>query len=249
MGGLAAAALLIRAGIEPILQLTCRDRNRIALQGDLVGAAALGIRNLLVLHGDAPAAGDQPDAKPVYDLTSNALADTARLIRDARRLPNGRDVGGHAAFFIGGADTPLDPPPDWRADRILAKQAAGVEFIQTQFCMDAGVVRRYMSRLREAGAVPGLRYLIGLAPLTSAKSARWMREKLFGTIIPDALIARIEKAADPAAEGQRICLDLIAELATIPGVCGIHLMAPRDATALPPVLGAARALRLRAASL
>ncbi|TAK47789.1 MAG: methylenetetrahydrofolate reductase [Xanthobacteraceae bacterium] len=248
MGALAAAALIRSEGLEPILQLTCRDRNRIALQGDLIGAAALGVRNLLVLHGDTPAAGDQPDARAVFDLSSNALAETARLIRDEHRLPNGRKVGGRAAFFIGGADTPVEPGPDWSPQRLAAKRAAGIAFIQTQFCMDAGLLRRYMARLHAEGLIPGLRYLIGIAPLYSAKSARWMREKLPGTVIPDALVARIEKAADPPAEGQRICLELIAELATIPGVAGVHLMAPRNEPTIAAVIAAARALVSRAAT-
>lgn len=247
MSALAAAALLVREGIEPILQLTCRDRNRIALQGDLLGAAALGVRNLLVLHGDPPQAGDQPEAKPVFDLSSNQLADTARLIRDERRLPHGRKVDGPAAFLIGGADTPCDPGPDWTADRLKAKQAAGIEFIQTQFCMDAGVARRYLARLRADGLIPGLRYLIGIAPLASAQSARWMRDKLPGTVIPDSVIERLDHASDPAIEGQRICQELIVELAAIPGVCGVHLMAPRNEAALPAVLRAARAAVAREA--
>jgi methylenetetrahydrofolate reductase (NADPH) len=239
MAATAAAALLVAAGIEPILQLTCRDRNRIALQSDLMGAAAMGIRNLLLLRGDDPEAGDQPDAKPVFDLDTRALAETARLIRDEGRLPHGAAVAGRPAFFLGAADMPIDPPPGWRPDALAAKVAAGAQFVQTQFCMDAGVVRRYMARLAEAGLrVP---ILIGVNPLRSAKSAAWMRAHLFGTIIPDAMVARMEAAADPAAEGRRICIELIAELATIPGVAGVHVMAPGNAAAIPEVIAAARA--------
>jgi methylenetetrahydrofolate reductase (NADPH) len=240
MGALAAATLILRAGIEPILQLTCRDRNRIALQGDLLGAAALGIHNLLVLHGDPPEAGDQPDAKPVFDLTSDELAATARVIRDEGRLPHGRAIAGKADFLIGGADTPVEPAPGWTPARLHQKRAAGVEFVQTQFAMDAGLVRRYLARLAEEGLVPGLRFLIGIAPLRSAKSARWMREKLYGTVIPDAFIARLEGAGDPIAEGERICLELIEELAAIPGVAGVHLMAPRNQRSMAGVITAAR---------
>lgn len=246
LGALPAAALLRAAGIEPILQLTCRDRNRIALQGDLLGAAALGIRNLLVLRGDPPEAGDQPDAKGVFDLTSDELAATARVIRDEGRLPHGRAVAGKADFLIGGADTPVEPTPGWTPARLRQKRAAGVEFVQTQFAMDAGLVRRYLARLADEGLVPALRFLIGIAPLRSAKSARWMREKLFGTVIPDDFIARLEAASDPVAEGERICLDLIEELATIPGVAGVHLMAPRNQRSMAEIVTAARGRLARA---
>jgi methylenetetrahydrofolate reductase (NADPH) len=241
MAATAAAALLAQAGIEPILQLTCRDRNRIALQSDLMGAAALGIRNLLLLRGDDPSAGDQPDAKPVFDLDSRALVETARMIRDDGRLPHGAAVAGRPAFFLGAADTPLDPPPGWRPDALAAKVEAGARFVQTQFCMDAGIVRRYVARLAEAGLTGRVAVLIGVNPLRSAKSAAWMRRHLFGTIIPDAMVARMEAAADPAAEGRRICVELIQELATIPGVAGVHVMAPGNAAAIPEVIAAARA--------
>jgi methylenetetrahydrofolate reductase (NADPH) len=240
MGALASASLLASWGIEPILQLTCRDRNRIALQGDLLGAAALGIRNLLILGGDDPKAGDQPDAKPVFDLDSIGLADTARRMRDEKQLPNGRAIAGSCDFLIGGADTPFEIPDNWKPDRIAAKHKSGVTFVQTQFSMDAGLVRRYIARLEEAGLVPSMRFLIGVAPLRSAKSARWMREKLFGTVIPDSMIARLDQAKDPEAEGVRICTDLIAELATIRGVAGVHVMAPRNEDAIPQVISAAK---------
>jgi len=239
MSATAAAALLVRAGIEPILQLTCRDRNRIALQGELMGAAALGIRNLLLLRGDDPKAGDQPDAKPVFDLDSRALTDTARLLRDEGRLPHGAAVGGRAEFFIGAADMPIDPPPGWRPDALAAKVAAGAQFVQTQFCMDTAIVRRYVARLAEAGLAVAV--LIGVNPLRSARSAAWMRQHLYGTIIPAAIDARMQAAADPAAEGRRICVEVIEELATIPGVAGAHVMAPGNAAAIPEVIAAARA--------
>jgi len=238
MSALAAAALLIGAGIEPILQLTCRDRNRIALQGDLMGAAALGVRNLLLLRGDDPAAGDQGDAKPVFDLDSRTLTETARAIRDHGKLPHGAKVAGAAAFFIGAADSPVDPPPGWRPDGLKAKVAAGAQFVQTQFCMDTAIVRRYTARLGEAGLAVHL--LIGVNPLRSAKSAAWMRSHLFGTIIPDAMVARLAQARDPATEGHDICVETIAELSLIPGVAGVHIMAPGNDAAVPEVIAAAR---------
>jgi methylenetetrahydrofolate reductase (NADPH) len=235
-----AAAMLAQHGIEPILQLTCRDRNRIALQGDLMGAAAAGVRNILLLTGDDPKAGDQPETKPVFDVDSVTLTRMARDIRDRHELPSGRKVLGEAGFFLGAADMPIDPPPGWQPQKLAAKIAAGAEFAQTQFCMDAGIVRRYAAALAAHAETRGLYLLVGIAPLRSAKSARWMKENLYGTIIPDSLIDRLERANDPAAEGQRICVDLIEELSAIPGVAGVHIMAPANEAAVPPVIAAAR---------
>src|SRR6478672_11376812 len=146
-----AAAILVREGIEPVLQLTCRDRNRIALEGELMGAAACGVCNLLCLTGDDPTAGDQPETKAVFDLDSAALMRIARALRDRGELPTGRKVAGKAHFFIGAADLPLDPPAGWRPDKLAAKIAAGAQFAQTQFCMDREIVRRYAARLAEYG--------------------------------------------------------------------------------------------------
>jgi methylenetetrahydrofolate reductase (NADPH) len=235
-----AAALLAREGIEPILQFTCRDRNRIALQGDLMGAAACGVRNLLCLTGDDPKAGDQPQTKPVFDVDSTTLTAMARDLRDKGELPSGRKVAGSARFFLGAADAPIDPSPDWRPDKLAAKVAAGAEFVQTQFCMDQDIVRRYAARLAEHAATRNLYLLVGIAPLRSAKSARWMKKHLYGTIIPDAFIDRLDQAADSAAEGERIAVELIEQLAQIPGVAGVHIMAPANEARVPPVIAEGR---------
>jgi methylenetetrahydrofolate reductase (NADPH) len=235
-----AAAILVRNGIEPILQMTCRDRNRIALQADLMGAAATGVRNLLLLTGDDPQAGDQPETKPVFDIDSTRLTEMARRMRDQGELPTGRKIAGKAEFFLGAADLPIDPPPGWQPSKLAAKVAAGAQFAQTQFCMDAGIARRYAQRLAEHETTRGLFLLIGIAPLRSAKSARWMQQHLFGTIIAEDYVERMEQAADPIAEGQRICIELIAELAQTPGVHGVHLMAPANEGALPGVIVEAR---------
>jgi methylenetetrahydrofolate reductase (NADPH) len=240
MSALAAATILARNGIEPVLQLACRDRNRIALAADLMGAAACGIHNLLLLSGDDPTAGDEPEAKPVFDLDARSLTELARSIRDRGELPSGRKVAGAARFFLGAADLPVDPPPDWRPEKLAAKVAAGAQFVQTQFCMDAGLLRRYTRRLAEAAEIRGLSLLVGIAPLRSAKSARWMLHHLPGTIIPELLIRRLEAASAPAAEGRRICLELIEELAAIEGVAGVHVMAPANEAAVPEVIGESR---------
>jgi len=235
-----AAAILAQAGLEPILQLTCRDRNRLALEGELLGAAASGVHNLLCLTGDDPKAGDQPETKAVFDIDSAMLTRIARDLRDKGVLPSGRTVAGAAHFFIGAADVPIDPPPGWQPQKLAAKVAAGAQFAQTQFCMDKEIVRRYAARLKEHEALRDFFLLVGLAPLRSAKSARWMQKHLFGTIIPEAIVERLEQSAQPAEEGERICVELIEELAAIPGVAGVHVMAPANDAALPRVIAEAR---------
>jgi len=244
MGSLAAAALLLQGGIEPILQITCRDRNRIALQSDLLGAAALGIENLLLLRGDDPGAGNQPDAKAVFDVDSLMLTAVARDIRDRHQLTSGQKVSGRANFFIGAADTPLDPPPGWAPSRLKAKIAAGAQFAQTQFCMDPNIVRRYVQRLAEYG-LENFHLLIGLVPLRSARSARWIRENLPGSIIPDAIVERLEGASDRVREGRRICSEMVEQLIDVPGVAGVHIMAPGNDSGLAEAVAAAAAIAQR----
>jgi methylenetetrahydrofolate reductase (NADPH) len=231
LSSLAAAHFLVQNGIEPVFQMTCRDRNRLALQGDLLGAVALGIRNVLVLAGDDPKAGDQPDAKPVFDLDSRSLLAMAHQMRLAHKLPSGTAIGGSVPLVLGAADVPVDPPPDWDPKGLRAKAAAGADFVQTQFCMDVGVVRRYAARLLDLGI--RLPILIGVAPIPSPRSARWMREKLFGTLIPEAIVQRLEKAADPKREGRRICVEVLQQLADTPGVAGAHVMAPMNFAEIP----------------
>jgi methylenetetrahydrofolate reductase (NADPH) len=240
MAALAAASLLGGMGIEPILQITCRDKNRIALQSEMMGAPALGIRNLLLLTGDDPKAGDQPDTKPVFDINSAALIETARRLRDQSELPTGRKVAGKAPFFIGAADMPIDPPASWQPNALTAKIKSGAQFAQTQFCMDPALLRRYIGALEAAGVTKQLAILVGVNPLRSAKSAQWMKSHLFGTIIADDLIARMEQAADPAREGIKICAELIEDYSTIPGVAGVHIMAPGNDAAIADVIEAVR---------
>ena len=231
MSSFAASAILANGGFEPILQVTCRDRNRIALAGDLLGAAAQGVGNLLILHGDDPAGGDQPDAKGVFDLDSKEVMLLARTMRDEGKLPSGREIEAPPHFFIGGADVPRDPGPDFNAKGLAAKVEAGANFVQTQFCFDLGVARRYVERLGDEGLLERIGVIIGVGPIRSAKSARWMNENLFGVHVPDDVIARLEGADKQAVEGRRICAELIEGLRDIPGVAGAHIMAPGGGTA------------------
>ncbi|WP_157699501.1 methylenetetrahydrofolate reductase [Pseudorhodoplanes sinuspersici] len=236
MDSLTAATILLQNGIEPILQLTCRDRNRLGLQAALMGAAAVGVRNLLALRGDDPKFGDQPDTKPVFDIDARGLLLTAARMRDAQELPSGKKVGGKPDFFLGAADAPIDPAPDWKPVSLKGKVEAGARFAQTQFCMDAGVLRRYTERLTEEGILPELAMIVGVVPFRSGKSARWIKNKLFGAIVPDAMIERMDTASDPIAEGKAILGDYLLEISEIPGVVGAHIMAPNNDDAVPDVI-------------
>lgn len=240
LNSLVAALFLKRAGIEPILQMTCRDRNRLALQADLLGAMALDIRNILLLTGDDPSAGDQPDTKGVFDVKSPDLLKIASVMRAEHKLPPGTDIKGTTELILGAADAPIDPPKDWTPKSLIDKVNAGVDFVQTQFCMDVGVVRRYTERLLDLGIAPKLKILIGIAPIPSARSAKWMKEKLFGTIIPDAFVDRLERAEDPKDEGKKICIEVLQELAQIRGIAGAHIMAPTFPSAIPDVIAASK---------
>ena len=226
MSSFAAAAILAQNGIEPILQVTCRDRNRIAMAGDLIGAAAQGVKNLLVLFGDDPKKGDQPEAVQVNDMDSRAVMTLVRQMREEGTLPSGREIKPPPQLFVGGADTPFDPPADWEPKGLTAKAEAGADFIQTQFVYDLEVAKRYFARLTDAGLTERLSFIVGIGPLASARSARWMDENLFGVTVPPAVIERMEKAEDETAEGRRICVEAIQGLREIPGISGVHIMAP-----------------------
>jgi len=241
MSSVVAAGLLAREGIEPVLQFTCRDRNRIALQSDVLGAAALGVHNVLVLGGDDPKAGDQPDAKPVFDLDTMSLLSMMRQMSEDGTIPGGRRIGSAPKLLLGAADSPIDPPPDWQPERLAEKVAAGARFVQTQFCYDIDIVRRYVDRLGEAGLLQQLYILLGTGPVASARSAKWMRENLWGVIIPDAMIERLANADDEKAEGQKICIEFIEQVREIEGVAGVHVMAIRQDEAIPGILAAASA--------
>ena len=240
LSSLVAAGLLVRDGHEPVLQFTTRDRNRLALQSDILGAGALGIHNILILGGDDPKAGDQPDTKAVFDLETGDFIAMVREMGDPGRLPSGREIDAPPKLFIGAADTPIDPPADWAPDRLASKADAGAQFVQTQFCYDIDIVRRYMARLGEAGLTDRLFILLGTGPIASAKSARWMVDNLWGVIIPDGVIERLEGAADQKAEGRKICAEYIEQVREIDGVAGVHVMAINQDEAIPEILAAAQ---------
>ena len=228
MSALATAAILAKNGIEPVLQFTTRDRNRLALQGDLIGGWALGIPNILCLYGDDITVGDQPDSKKVHDIDSRQLMETAKIMKEKGTFPTGRKIDPRPELFIGAADLPRMPDQDFNASGLLAKISAGANFFQTQFAFDIEILKQYMKAIRDAGVTEKAYYIVGLGPLSSAKSAKWMDENLFGVNIPEKVIKRIEGADDQKAEGQKICIELLEQFKEIEGIHGAHLMGPRQ---------------------
>ncbi|MCJ7717787.1 MAG: methylenetetrahydrofolate reductase [Anaerolineales bacterium] len=226
----AMCALLTRAEYEPIYQVTCRDRNRIALQGDMLGAAAMGVLNVLCLTGDDVTAGDQPEAKRVFDFDSIQLLRTARTMRDQGVFLSGRKISSPPCFFIGAVANPFVPPYDWRPQRLAKKIAAGADFIQTQYCFDVPRFRKYMKQVRGRGLHKEAFILVGVGPLKSAKAAEYMRKKVPGVVIPDQIVDRLNKtpAGKQQEEGKQICIEIIEQVKEIEGVAGVHIMAYRQ---------------------
>jgi methylenetetrahydrofolate reductase (NADPH) len=230
MSSVGVCALLTRAGYEPVMQVSCRDRNRIAIQGDLLGAAAMGVRNVLCLTGDGVQAGDQPGAKPVFDLDSISLLRTATTLRDHGRFLSGRKLDVSPRLFLGAAENPFAPPYAYRPVRLGKKVDAGADFIQTQYCFDMPRLRTFMQGVRDLELHERVYILVGVGPLRSAKAAEWMRSQVPGVVIPDEVIERL-KGVPPAqqrSEGKRICVEIIQELRETTGVSGVHVMAYRQ---------------------
>jgi len=222
MSSLTASIILAQNDIDPILQLTVRDRNRLALQGDLVGASALGVNNILCLGGDDPKNGDQPETKIVNDIDSLTLVSTANMMRKEKKFPSGRIIEPSPKLFIGGAEVPTQGKPNPK--KILDKINKGVDFFQTQYVFDSKVLKEYMKVLGDDGILEKTNFIIGIGPFASAKSARWMNENLFGVDVPDQIIKRLEGAKDQKEESKKICIELIDNFRNIQGVKGVHLM-------------------------
>ncbi len=230
MSSVGVCALLTRAGYEPVMQVSCRDRNRIAIQGDLLGAAAMGVRNVLCLTGDGVQTGDQPEAKPVFDLESITLLRTARILCEKKQFLSGRKLETAPQFFLGAAENPFVPPYDYRPLRLAKKVEAGADFIQTQFCFDLPRLRQFMQTVCDMGLHERVYILVGVGPLRSAKTAEWMRAHVPGVVIPDGIVERLRKLPldQQRREGKRICVEIIQEVREIPGVSGVHVMAYRQ---------------------
>jgi methylenetetrahydrofolate reductase (NADPH) len=241
MSSTAVSALLIQHGIEPVVQMTCRDRNRLAIQADLLGAAALGARNVLCLSGDHGKWGDHPQAKNVYDIDSIHLLRMVRNMVENSCLDNGRNIEPAPDFFVGAAANPFAPPYEYRPFRLAKKVAAGARFIQTQLIYNVDRFRSYMGQVCDLGLHEQVYIFAGVGPLKSVRSAEFMASKVAGMDIPQALIDRLvktPKAAQPE-EGIRICSEIIEQVRDIPGVSGLHIMAVHWAESVPEIVSRA----------
>jgi 5,10-methylenetetrahydrofolate reductase len=228
MSSVAICALLTRMGYAPVMQISCRDHNRIAIQGNVLGAAAMGVNNVLCLTGDGVQAGDQPGAKPVFDLDCMSLLETITTMREENVFLSGRKITQGPEVFLGGAINPFAPPYDFRPHRLAKKIAAGAQFVQSQYCFDLDILNEYMKQVRDMGLHEKCFILIGVGPLASAKTARWIRTNVPGIHIPDSIIERIEGAEDQKLEGKKICIEMMQAVAEIEGVAGAHVMAYRQ---------------------
>ena len=232
MCGLAAAALLLRQGLDPIPHITCRDRNRIALESDLIGAAALGVTSLLLMRGSRIPEHMKPRVRGIFDTEAKELMAFVQGLKDDQsRFPV-------AGLLVGATATVFDPAPDWTPGNLLAKANAGANFVQTQLCFDLEVIRNYMARMVAAKLTQRLHFIMALSPLPSVEAAHWMRDNVKGALIPDAIIRRLRQATDQEREGVEICAELLRELARIPGVSGANLLTLGGLETMPAAIEA-----------
>jgi len=232
MSSIAAGVLAMREGIEPVIQITCRDRNRIAIQSDVLGAYALGVKNILCLTGDHQVFGNHPTSKNVYDMDSIQLIRMLKNMRDDHVFACGEEIRNSKKqplvppkIFIGGAANPFGDPFEFRVIRLAKKAAAGADFIQTQCIYDMDRFEEWMRRIRDLGIHERVKIMAGVTPLKSAGMARYMRDKVAGLTVPDFYIDRLARAENPVEEGISICVEQIQRLREVEGVAGIHIMA------------------------
>jgi len=238
VSAIAAAALLLQQGIDPIVHMTCRDRNRIALQSDFIGAAALGVSSVLLMRGDRIPEHMKPRVRNVFDTDAKELMAFIQDLKDAET------VSLVAEFLVGAVATLFDPDADWTPDKLVAKCDAGANFVQTQMCFDMDIMRNYMARMVASKLTHRLYFIMALSPLPSADVARWMRDNVKGTLMPESIIERLEQASDPECEGIDICAELLQELATIPGVSGASLLTLGNLETIPAAIDASGVRRL-----
>jgi 5,10-methylenetetrahydrofolate reductase len=225
MSSLAGCVLLKQVGVEPVMQMVVRDRNRLALQSDILGAIALGVGNFLCLSGDHQKFGNHPTAKGVFDIDSIQLIQMMKKMRDEKKFLNGEEIAGEVPMFIGAAANPFADPFEFRVKRLAKKVQAGADFIQTQAVYDVPKFARYMDMVCERGLDRQVRILAGVIPIRSVGMARYMRDYVSGVSVPDEIITRLEGAEKAKDEGLKIILEIIEQLKEIPGVHGIHIMA------------------------
>ena len=225
MSSLASCVLLKQGGVDPVLQIVCRDRNRLAIQSDVLGAVAVGIGNILCLSGDHQKFGNHPTTKNVFDIDSIHLIQTLKMMRDEKKFLCGEDISGEVPLFIGAAANPYADPFEFRVVRLAKKVKAGADFIQTQAVYDMDKFAKWMEMITDRGLDKQVHILAGVIPIKSAGMARYMRDYVPGVSVPDEVVTRMEEAKNPKEEGAQIVIDIIEQLKEIPGVHGIHIMA------------------------
>jgi methylenetetrahydrofolate reductase (NADPH) len=250
MSSIGAGAIVVQEGLEPIIQMTCRDRNRLAIQSDLLGAAALGMKNVLCLSGDHQSFGNHPTAKNVHDVDSMQLVRMLKDLRDDSKFQCGEEIkGGGPCFFVGAAANPFGDPFEFRPYRLAKKVAAGADFIQTQLIYDIPRFEEFMKKIVDMGLHEKVAILAGVGPLKSSGMARYMRDKVPGMIVADEYVDRmlaavkgIDKEEKVArrdawrAEGIKICIEQIQQLMEVEGVAGVHVMAIEWEEAVQPIV-------------
>lgn len=230
MSSIMCGILSLQEGMEPIVQLTCRDRNRMAMQSDALGSAALGIKNLLCLTGDHPTFGNHPQTKPVFDLDSIQATQMMRNMRDNKQFQNGEEMDVGPRLFIGAVENPFGNPLQFRSVRMAKKVRAGADFIQTQLVYNIERFKVWMAEVRDRGLHEQTYILAGVGPIRSARAAKFMRDNVPGMDVPDEIVGRMSGVDSKQArkEGTRICLEIIQQLREIEGVAGIHIMMAKE---------------------
>ncbi|MGI9219409.1 MAG: methylenetetrahydrofolate reductase [Woeseiaceae bacterium] len=234
MSGIAAAALLLQQGVDPIVHLNCRDRNRIALHKDVTGIAALGASSVLIMRGKSIPDGKKQGVRTVFDIPAlEFMAQVQDLKQDDDALLDNN-------FFVGATAELFDPDPEWIPRNLIKKCEAGANFVQTQVCFDLDIARNYMKRIVANKLTYKTRFLMALSPLPSADVARWVKENIKGALLPDRVIERLENSADPEQEGIEICAELMQEMAEIPGVSGVNLLNFGNLESIPAAIEASK---------
>jgi len=226
LSSLAAGALVAASGVAPVVQLTCRDRNRLALQADLLGAAALGTRDVLLLTGDHVSAGDHPEAKSLYDVDSLHLLRIARVLRDDGTYLSGRTLSSRPSYFIGAVENPFAPPHDFRPVRLAKKVEAGAEFVQTQLCFNLPRLSEFIARAGDSGILDRVFVIVSVYVARSTRALRYLRDVVPGVDVPDVVMDRLDRATAErqAQEGFALALETVAALREMRGVSGVHLI-------------------------
>jgi len=224
MSSIASAIITLLEGLEPVIQMTCRDRNRIAIQSDILGAAAFGIKNILCLSGDHMSTGNHPQAKPVFDMDAISLISMIKAMRDDKVFQCGEEIKVEPRVFIGGAANPFAEPFEWRTIRLAKKIKAGADFIQTQAVFDIQRFEEFMKAVRERELHKQVHIIAGVLPARSAKALGYMKDEVPGMRVPEEFLKRMEAAEDPKEEGVNICAELIGQIRDIEGVAGVHIM-------------------------